>query len=432
MALPAGSDRRSAICPSTLKLLQVRLRIPAILLISALVVGRWDVIRNYWDRLTRPVPGDPFASQAVSNDTEYFCPMDPGVVSDWPGKCGICNMALVRRKRGEAVALPDGVVARMQISPYRVQLAGIQTAPLGFQPLERTLRDRGHRPAQGNRSDRAAGDLRPLGPLARRRAIRAGPEQGPRRRAADRGQAGAAGWRRRTRETTVREARSRSAEPAPSLRPGMIVEVRFAVPASDSSRSARCPPTRPPLRPGEPRRLFACPEHPDSLALEPGRCPIDHNELEARPLADNQRVRWWCPMHPAVTADRAGAACDRCGGMILKPRVVSFRPAGKVLAVPESAVVDTGSRTVVFVETMPGMFDGVEVVLGPRCGDSYPVVRGLEAGQKVAISGAFLLDAETRLNPSLAAATSARPEGVVRRQRPTPARGSARRGRARP
>jgi membrane fusion protein, copper/silver efflux system len=42
-------------------------------------------------------------------------------------------------------------------------------------------------------------------------------------------------------------------------------------------------------------------------------------------------------------------------------------------------------------------------VLGPRCGDYYPVVRGLEPGQRVAVTGAFLLDAETRLNPSLAA-----------------------------
>jgi hypothetical protein len=67
-------------------------------------------------------------------------------------------------------------------------------------------------------------------------------------------------------------------------------------------------------------------------------------------------------------------------------------------------VVDTGDRKVVFVEEMPGMFDGVEVVLGPRCGDHYPVVRGLDPGQRVAIAGAFLLDAETRLNPALAAA----------------------------
>jgi hypothetical protein len=49
------------------------------------------------------------------------------------------------------------------------------------------------------------------------------------------------------------------------------------------------------------------------------------------------------------------------------------------------------------------VFDGVEVRLGPRCGAFYPVVEGLEAGQSVASAGAFLIDAETRLNPALAA-----------------------------
>jgi hypothetical protein len=53
---------------------------------------------------------------------------------------------------------------------------------------------------------------------------------------------------------------------------------------------------------------------------------------------------------------------------------------------------------------MPGLFDGVEVTLGRRCGDYYPVLRGLEPGQAVVTAGAFLLDAETRLNPALAAA----------------------------
>jgi hypothetical protein len=75
-------------------------------------------------------------------------------------------------------------------------------------------------------------------------------------------------------------------------------------------------------------------------------------------------------------------------------------------------VIETGTRSVVFVESMPNMFDGVEVVLGPKCGDAYPVVRGLDAGQQIVISGAFLLDAETRLNPSLAAGYF----GAVRRR----------------
>jgi hypothetical protein len=108
-------------------------------------------------------------------------------------------------------------------------------------------------------------------------------------------------------------------------------------------------------------------------------------------------------MHPRVVADVAGRSCEECGGMTLAPRVVSYCPIGEVLAVPESAVIDTGSKRLVYVERMPGVFDGVEVRLGPRCGAFYPVVEGLEAGQAVASSGAFLVDAETRLNPSLAA-----------------------------
>src|SRR5262249_37339940 len=75
--------------------------------------------------------------------TEYFCPMCPGVISDWPGKCPVCNMALVRRQRGAAVALPDGVVARMQLSPDRVQLAGVHTSPVAYRPLLPELRTPG-------------------------------------------------------------------------------------------------------------------------------------------------------------------------------------------------------------------------------------------------------------------------------------------------
>src|SRR5690348_7068404 len=92
---------------SALRLAEVRLRLPLILVIAAVVIGRWDFLRNHWDRLTRGETSESIIGHAVSSDTEYFCPMDPGVVSDWPGRCGVCNMALVRRKRGEAAMLPD-------------------------------------------------------------------------------------------------------------------------------------------------------------------------------------------------------------------------------------------------------------------------------------------------------------------------------------
>ena len=172
---------------AALKLAQVRLRIPIVLVVAALVVGRWEVDRNYWDRLTRGTLSESIALHAVSADTEYFCPMDPGVLSDWPGKCGICNMALVRRKKGEAVVLPDGVMARMQLSPYRIQLAGIQTAPARFQPLVQDVESSGVVTASGGPCIRAYRDTRAAGTLDR-----PGPDRGhrlrrPRRPRPDRG-----------------------------------------------------------------------------------------------------------------------------------------------------------------------------------------------------------------------------------------------------
>jgi hypothetical protein len=90
--------------------------------------------------------------------------------------------------------------------------------------------------------------------------------------------------------------------------------------------------------------------------------------------------------------------------MVLVPRVVTFRPQGEVLAVPEGAVIDTGTAHIVYVDRGAGMFDGVKVVVGPRASGYCSISSGLQAGQSVASAGAFLLDAETRLNPNTSAA----------------------------
>ena len=77
----------------------------------------------------------------------------------------------------------------------------------------------------------------------------------------------------------------------------------------------------------------------------------------------------------------------------------------------------------------PGVFEGREVVLGPRVGDRFPVLEGLAPGEKVAAAGAFLIDAESRLNPATAPATPARAPPAKAddaadpiRRRPTPER----------
>ena len=75
-------------------------------------------------------------------------------------------------------------------------------------------------------------------------------------------------------------------------------------------------------------------------------------------------------------------------------------PQDAVLTVPESAVIDTGKDKIVYVEAEPGVFEGRKVVLGPRSGDLFPVLEGLAPGEKVAATGAFLIDAESRINPA--------------------------------
>jgi Cu(I)/Ag(I) efflux system membrane fusion protein len=70
---------------------------------------------------------------------------------------------------------------------------------------------------------------------------------------------------------------------------------------------------------------------------------------------------------------------------------------GDVLALPEEAVIDTGVRRVVFVETQPGRFQPREVQLG-RSGEGHrEVLEGISAGERVVVSAQFLLDSESRL-----------------------------------
>ena len=72
-----------------------------------------------------------------------------------------------------------------------------------------------------------------------------------------------------------------------------------------------------------------------------------------------------------------------------------------ILAVPESAVMDTGRRQAVFVDKGNGRFEPREVKLGSR-GDGYVEIRqGIADGEPVVVSANFLIDAESNLKAAL-------------------------------
>lgn len=70
---------------------------------------------------------------------------------------------------------------------------------------------------------------------------------------------------------------------------------------------------------------------------------------------------------------------------------------GKSLAVPESAVIDTGLRKIVFVSPEKGRYEPREVQLGFKAGPYYQVISGLKENESVATSAQFLLDSESRI-----------------------------------
>ena len=72
-----------------------------------------------------------------------------------------------------------------------------------------------------------------------------------------------------------------------------------------------------------------------------------------------------------------------------------------VLAVPESAVMDTGSRQAVFIDKGQGRFEPRDVKLGQR-GDGYVEIReGIAEGEPIVVSANFLIDAESNLKAAL-------------------------------
>ena len=81
------------------------------------------------------------------------------------------------------------------------------------------------------------------------------------------------------------------------------------------------------------------------------------------------------------------------------------------MAVPESAVIDSGSRQVVIVDRGDGRFEPRDVKLG-RKGDGYvEVLSGIHDGDSVVVNGNFLIDAESNLQAALKGSDGASGEG---------------------
>jgi membrane fusion protein, copper/silver efflux system len=93
---------------------------------------------------------------------------------------------------------------------------------------------------------------------------------------------------------------------------------------------------------------------------------------------------------------------------------------GKVLTVPNSAVVDSGTRQIVLVQLAEGRFEPREVKLGLHTDDYVEVIGGVKEGEQVVVAANFLIDAESNLRAATAGFGNAGDAGAPGAAAPTP------------
>jgi len=437
-----------------------RVRFIAVLVGVGMFIGYWDTIMNYWEKWTQPRN---VASRELEPGHEFYCPMDPQVHretyepnGDVP-KCPICGMPLSERKKGEAAKLPEGITGRVQISPERIQLAGIKTVTVAYRPMAKEIKTIGFvtfdESGLSRIVSRVDGYVEKLyvdksyavvhkgDPLAEiyspelystaRELILSTKGQGVADlAAAARNKLLLLGVSQEDIDSMLTSGEPSKRVMIRSPRSGHVIDKKIVVGASVEAKMTLFEVADlstvwieaevfendiPFLQSGQevkatveayPNRTFT------------GKLALVHPHLETATRTNRVRFKLDNPDHelrpgmfatvrintPLETIEPFKSAAAKHGRIV--PAGLggaNSPPQYEFLCVPERAVIDTGSKKVVYVEREPGMFEGVEVELGPRNDDYYPVTKGLKLGDKVAAAGGFLIDAETRLNPAAAA-----------------------------
>lgn len=105
-------------------------------------------------------------------------------------------------------------------------------------------------------------------------------------------------------------------------------------------------------------------------------------------------------------------------GVFVEARVTAQASGDAPLTIPDTAPLFTGERALVYVEQAEGdsfAYRPRTVSLGPRLGDRYPVLAGLEEGERVVSRGAFAIDADLQIRggPSLMTLPTEAPPGPI-------------------
>lgn len=376
----------------------------------------------------------------------YTCPMHPQVVRDGPGDCPVCGMQLVRKTSVAAPAPPHpGVTGQPQmpggvaLSPSERVLANVATAIAERRHLAPELSVVGRITIAESRiravSATVSGRVEALSVTYAGQSVRAGqallrlysPEllaaqqeylamrrslsalDGASAETKAQAEAIAAGAAQRLRllgQTPAQIAalaqRGATGTAATVVAPFGGTVIRQAVALGQYVGQGQ------PLLwlvPLDPVWVIAEVYEQDLPLVRVGtRLAFTGDAFAGRELA--ARVEFLDPfVDPATRTVRLRASVRNPGGllrpgMFVRGRVLGTERLTDGVAVPASAVIETGDRAVVWVATQPGAFEPRDVRLGVRADGYVEVLEGLREGERVATSGAFLLDSESQLRQS--------------------------------
>jgi Cu(I)/Ag(I) efflux system membrane fusion protein len=427
-----------------------RLRFITILVAIGLVIAKWDTLSAWYEKWTRPHFGQ---EAAVGSDSEYYCPMHPTIIREHPDKCPICAMPLSKRKKGdkdEDEALPPGVVSRVQLTPYKVAVAGIETASIGYRSLtkeitavgtveydERRLARITARPTGKSRLDKIYVNVtgqevekgQPLAELyspdlmvTARNLLDAHRNSNRDLEEMSRDRLRLWGIDADQIDQLLKASKPVTHLTIRSPMSGYIIKkyqvegeyVEEGMPLYDVADLSTVwveaqvyEADLPFLKVGQELSLTTTAQ--PTRQFPSGKLAFIQPHLDAN--TRTIKVRFDIPnpgrdlrpgMYATVHLQVAASELDLLPADARDKQKRQYR-MGLVLAVPEQAVIDTGSRKFVYREAGPDVYEGVEVQLGPRSGGYYPVIRGLSEGDQVATVGSFLIDAETRLSGAASA-----------------------------
>ncbi|MFN7972592.1 MAG: efflux RND transporter periplasmic adaptor subunit [Acidobacteriota bacterium] len=375
---------------------------------------------------------------------KYRCPMHPTYVADAPGDCPICGMRLVPMSEEgaadpeETAAAPGsgaGGLAQVTVTPEGMRLAGIRTEAATRQRLGRTVRTVGLVVPDETRirhvHTKLPGWIDRLYVNFTGQQVKAGEPilaiYSPELLASQEEYL-------RTRESVARLGTSGLAE-VQRGREELLRAARrrlelFDVPASFIAQIERTGKAQRTVTLEAPASGFVTAKDVfQGQQIEPGmelyaitdlaRVWIDaaFYEFEARSLSVGQEAHLTLPFDPGV--ERSGRISYiypylDAESRTLRARLevdnadLSLRPAMyanveievdsmETIVVPDSAVMDTGERQVVFVETATGTFDPREVKVGSRSAGMAQILAGVAEDERVVTHANFLLDSESRL-----------------------------------